>query len=115
MATLTKTNLELEGIYQLDNDYLKSDNLTLKVGTRHRAKRGQAKRFIGAIDSTKPEADSFSYISSLYAVQGSKNSYELESGGTYYRLTIADIGTVKIQKKQKDKALVFSQEMASVL
>nr|CRY94540.1 hypothetical protein [uncultured prokaryote] len=108
----TKEAIQLEGKYKLDNDYLKSDNLTLKVGTRHRAKRGQAKRFIGAVDSAKPEPEAFSYISSLYAVQGSKNSYELESGGVYYRLVVTGLNTVEIQEKQKEKALVFSSEMA---
>lgn len=106
------TKTKLEGRYKLEGDYLKSDTTTLKVGTRHRAKRGQAKRFIGAVDSTKPESEAFSYISSLYAVQGNKNSYELESGGVYYRLVVTGLNTVEIQEKQKEKALAFSQEAA---
>lgn len=106
------TKTKLEGEYKLEGDYLKSDTTTLKVGMRNRAKKGQAKRFIGLIDTSKPEPEQFNYLSSLYAVQGSKNSYELESGGVYYRLVVTGLNTVEIQEKQKEKALVFSSEMA---
>ncbi|NCD04390.1 MAG: hypothetical protein EOM00_15700 [Clostridia bacterium] len=106
----TATQIQLEGKYKLENDLLISEAVTLKVGNRHRPKKGQARRFIGAVDNSKPKDEAYSYISSLYAVQGSKNSYELESGGTYYRLTVTGLNTVEIRPKEKEAALAFSEE-----
>ena len=112
MKTTEKTT-DLEGTFKLDGEYLKSKDVTLKVGTRHKPKKGKAKRFIGIIDPLNPaEDESYSYISSLYAVQSSKNAYELESGGNYYRLTVTGLNTVDIKKKEKEPALVFKEEKA---
>lgn len=102
-------NQKLEGIYQIEEDYLKSEKLLLKVALRHRTKKGQAKRFIGVIDNGNE--DSFNYISSLYPVKNKQNCYELESEGNYYLLNITSNSTAEINKKIKPKALVFNAEV----
>lgn len=102
------TKNKLEGSYTLDGDYLKSTDTTLKVGMRHKPKKGQAKRFIGFYEPDYPENDQFTYISSLYSVQGLKNSYELEYAGDYYSLAITGLNSVQIAKKEKEPALMFT-------
>ena len=106
MQTVSKT--KLEGRYKLEGDYLKSDTTTLKVGMRHRAKKGQAKRFIGLIDTSKPEPEQFNYLSSLYAKQGTKNTFQLESEGVYYTLKVAGVNEVVITEQVKEPALKFT-------
>jgi hypothetical protein len=101
------TNIKLEGVYTLDNDLLKAGQQTLKLGLRHRPKKGQARRFIGLIDYSKPEQDQFSYISSLYAIQGQKNCYEFEYGGQYYSLRVTGINRVEIAQTVKEPVLVY--------
>lgn len=112
MQPITLTNINLEGTYTLDGDYLRSSDITLKAGMRYRPKKGQAKRFIGTFNDKLPESDQFTYISSLYSVQGLKNSYELEYQGEYYSLAITGLNKVKITKKQKDPVLTFSGSKA---
>jgi len=107
-----ETKINLAGVYTLDGDYLQSPGLTLKVGVRHRVKKGQAKRFIGTVDMTKPDIDQFTYVSSLYAAQGLKNSYELEHAGIYYSLSVTGLNTVEISEKVKEPALTFSGAFA---
>lgn len=63
---------KLEGKYKLQNDKLVGNGLTLQIGLRHRAKKGQAKRFIGFVDASKPADEQYNYISSLYSKQGLK-------------------------------------------
>ena len=104
MQTL-KTNLE--GSYKVNSDQLISDSLTLKIGQRHRPKKGQAKRFIGLLDPTKPDSEQFSYISSLYATQGTKNTYDLECEKQRYSLTMTGLNTVVISRKEYEAPLVF--------
>jgi hypothetical protein len=100
-------NNNIEGTYTLQDDLLVGEVLTLRVGTRHKVKKGQAKRFIGFIDPTKPETEQFSYISSLYSKQGLKNAYKLEYEGQIFDLHVTGINTVKIIKSQTERALVF--------
>ena len=107
------TKNKLEGTYTLDGDYLKSSDTILKVGMRHRPKKGQAKRFIGFFNANLPENDQFTYISSLYSVQGLKNSYELEYAGSYYSLAITGLNSVQIAKKEKEPVLSFTKEMGA--
>ena len=99
--------LNIEGTYKLSNDLLVKDGLTLKLGQRHRPKKGQAKRFIGAIDPSKPEADQYSYISSLYTIQGTPK-FRLEQAGQEYELSVTGINTVVIDKAIKKPVLVFT-------
>ena len=108
MNTQTKPTINLQGKYTLDGDYLKSPEQTLKVGIRHRPKKGQAKRFIGHVDLAKPEAEQFTYISSLYSSQGMKNTYELEHGGKYFSLAVTGLGEVEIKEKVREPALAFT-------
>lgn len=82
-------------------------NITLKVGVRHRAKKGQAKRFIGIMDNSKPESEQYSYISSLYSKQGLKNSYELEYEGVYYDLNITALNKAIIKKTVRGPILSY--------
>lgn len=109
MQQETKPKLDLEGIYRLDNDRLVNRNLILSVGERHQPKKGQAKRFMGAIDSSKPEVEQYSYISSLYSKQGARNTYSLEYRGQHYELSITGLNTVAIKKVEKEPALAFTE------
>lgn len=113
MTTQTLKKLKLEGVYQLDGDYLTKENLLLKLGTRHRPKKGQAKRFIGSIDKQKPADEQYSYISSLYSVQGEKNTYELEYAGDRYLLQVKGINQVLIEQADHEPVLAYEPEGGS--
>lgn len=99
--------LELEGKYRLEDDLLIKGNLTLKLGIRHRAKKGQAKRFIGYVDPSKPASEQYQYISSLYSQQGTANKYSLEHGKEYYTLAMTGINSVVIQQSEKEPVLEY--------
>lgn len=105
-----KQNTKLEGVYTLDGDLLRSPEITLLLGQRHRPKKGQAKRFIGYLDYSKPVENQFTYLSSLYAAQGLKNSYSLEHEGVYYSLTVTGINTVEIKQQLREPVLSFTAD-----
>lgn len=100
--------INLEGTYKLNDDLLVKDGLTLKLGQRHRTKKGQAKRFIGHIDPTKPADEQYSYISSLYSNQGA-SSYTLEYLKKHYTLTMTGVNSVVITKAIKKPVLEFKE------
>jgi len=104
----TQTPLPLEGTYKLYDDLLDNGNIKLKLGLRHRPKKGQAKRFIGYIDSSKPADDQYSYISSLYSKQGT-TTYYLEHNKEIYDLVMTGVNTVVIKKSKREPILVFKQ------
>jgi hypothetical protein len=99
-------NIKLEGTYTLQDNLLIKEGATLKLGLRHRAKKGQAKRFIGFIDPTKPEEEQFSYISSLYSKQGS-TKYTMEYQKQNYDLAMTGINQVVISRAIKEPVLVY--------
>lgn len=105
-----KQTIKLEGVYTLDGDLLRSPEITLALGQRRRPKKGQAKRFIGYLDYTKPLDDQFIYLSSLYAEQGLKNSYMLEHAGVYYSLTVTGINSVEIKQQTREPVLSYTAD-----
>ena len=101
--------INLQGNYRLQDDLLVKDDLTLKLGQRHRPKKGQARRFIGVIDPSKPESEQYSYISSLYSKQGTVK-YQLEYLKQLYELTMTGVNSVTIKKAVKEPVLVYKQQ-----
>lgn len=101
--------LDLQGVYKMEDNLLIKDGLTLKLGIRHRLKKGQAKRFIGLIDETKPEKDQYMYLSSLYSNQG-ENSYSLEYQNQNYKLKVVGINSINIIKADKEPILKWEPE-----
>ena len=109
----SKTKLNLEGVYSIEGDNLIGSNgLVLQLGTRHKAKQGQAKKFIGWLDMGKPLEEMFTYISSLYSMQGLKNAYSLEYMKEYYTLRMTGVNSVVIGKREHEPVLVFNPESA---
>lgn len=107
-----ENQINIEGNYSFNNDTLTNGNIILKVNNRYKAKKGQAKRFIGFIDPSKPADEQFRYISSLYSEQGLKNVYKLEHQKEYYTLRITGVNSVRIEKTIKEPALKFETERA---
>lgn len=105
-------NVKLEGTYKLNDDLLINENITLKLGTRYRPKKGQAKRFIGYIDPSKPADEQYNYLSSLYTKQ-STNKYSFEHLKQYYELMMTGVNTVVISKAVKEPVLMFNDLVAS--
>ncbi len=108
--TTVKPTLKIEGKYSLNGDHLFSDNLVLQLGNRYKPKKGQAKRFIGAIDPTKPKEQQFTYLSSLYSMQGLKNAYSMEYQKQSYTLRMIGVNTIEIAKQNKEPVLVFQPD-----
>jgi hypothetical protein len=104
----------VEGEYQINGNSLinPNSNIILEVGIRHRPKKGQASRFLGYKDPTKPEPDNYKYISGLYAKQGTKNWYTFDSEKTYYDLVVTALNKVIIRKSDI-QALPFEPETSS--
>ena len=104
--------LNLNGTYRLEDDLLVKDDLTLKLGQRHRPKKGQAKRFIGYLDTTKPNEEQYGYISSLYSKQGT-TKYKLEYLKQMYELTMTGVNTVVISEAVKEPVLVYKEPVTA--
>lgn len=107
------TNIKLEGVYKLQDNLLIKGDITLKLGQRHRLKKGQAKRFIGILDTTKPESEQYSYISSLYSKQGS-TKYSLEYQKQTYDLSMTGVNSVVISKSVIEPILEWKPELEKV-
>lgn len=103
---MTIPTIKLEGTYKLNDDLLENDNIKLKLGLRHRPKKGQAKRFIGYISPDKPADEQYTYISSLYSKQGT-TKYILEYQKQLYELTMTGVNSVVISKAEKEPVLVY--------
>lgn len=100
------TTINLEGTYKLNDDLLENENNKLKLGLRHRPKKGQAKRFIGYISPDKPEDEQYTYISSLYTKQGT-TKFSLEFHKQMYELSMTGVNKVVIKKANKEPVLVY--------
>lgn len=109
-------NPKIEGYYQINGDSLINQNnkLTLKVGYRHRPKKGQAQRFLGYVDPAKQSPDNYTYISSLYSTQGSKNKYRLDYNKAEYDLVVTALNQVVIQKAEPVIPLSYEPEKGSM-
>lgn len=109
----SKIKLNLEGTYAINGDDLISTERTsfvLRLGTRHKAKQGQAKKFIGWLDMSKPLEEMFTYISSLYSMQGLKNAYSIEYMKEHYILRMTGVNSVVIDKREQEPVLVYQPE-----
>lgn len=104
--------IKIEGTYRLDDNLLIKEGTTLKLGIRHRAKKGQAKRFIGFLDANKPEDEQYTYISSLYSKQGS-TKYSIEYQKQNYDLAMTGVNSVVISKATKEQVLVYKEPALS--
>lgn len=100
--------IKLEGTFKLNDNLLVNKETTLKLGIRHKPKKGQAKRFIGYIDPSKPEDDQYTYISSLYSRQGTQQ-YSLEYDKQPYTLAMTGVNSVVISKSVKEPVLVYKE------
>jgi len=98
--------IKLEGTYNLQDNLLIKEGTTLKLGLRHRPKKGQAKRFIGLVELDKPETEQYTYISSLYSKQGT-TKYSIEYQKQNYELSMTGLTSVVIRKAQKEPVLVY--------
>lgn len=104
-----ENKIQLKGSYRLNDDYLINDTNKLKVGMRHRPKKGQAKRYITAVHKDQPvEHEHMQYISSLYAVQGSKNIYTFDYDNQRYALSLTGLNEAVIKPEVKQPALTYA-------
>ena len=101
-----KLNINLAGRYKLEDNLLVSENATLRLGLRHKPKRGQAKRFIGYIDTTKPDSEQYTYLSSLYSKQGTPK-FTLDYAKQRYELNMTGINQVVIERVNSEPVLEY--------
>lgn len=103
--------INIKGSYKLEEAelYKQGEELHLRTGMRHKARKGAGMRYIGAVERSKGEEEKFYYISSLYP-SGRKNIFRLDYEGEALELEIKNAEDVEIRPSTTEYKLALVYE-----